>query len=255
AAAAEAAAGNGREAVERPQEAPATDRRAETPARPERAATAPVTPSSTALPSRPADRPADRPAGRPADRSGSATGPGRSRPRRRRFAVLLGTAAALAALGLGGALLLHPEDRSGSVTATAGGAPAATADSHDARAPHAVGAGTDYRDDELAAQVQQLLARSESVPGLRATGPAGSPGAMPADGARPEPEPTAASPTAPGCPAPAPGTPLATDRGSYRGSPVDVLVYPLPGRPGSVDVYLRSPDCGPVLLHQALPSR
>ncbi|MEU1290732.1 hypothetical protein [Kitasatospora sp. NPDC005856] len=140
---------------------------------------------------------------------------------------------------------------------TAGVAPSATADGHGARAPHTAGAGTDYREDELAAQVQQLLARSESVPGLRPTGPAKSEGAPPADGARPEPDapsPTG-SPGAPGCPAPASGTPLATDRGSYRGAPVDVLVYPLPGRPGLVDVYLRSPDCGPIVLHQAVPSR
>ncbi|MFI2607970.1 hypothetical protein [Kitasatospora sp. NPDC018619] len=209
----------------------------------EAAGPAPVPPSSAAP-----DRPADRPAGR----SGAATGPGRSRPRRRRLALLLGTAAALAALGLGGALLLHPDDRSDAVAARAGSAPSATADSHGARAPHTTGAGTDYREDELAAQVQRLLARSEDAPGLRATGPATTQGALPADGARPEPDPS--SPGAPDCPAPAPGAPLATDRGVYRGAPVDVLVYPLPGRPDSVDVYLRSADCGPVVLHRAVPS-
>lgn len=249
-AAAAATAGNGREAVEPAQEAPAADHRAEAPARSARAATAPVTPSSAA--SRPVARSGDRPAGR----SGSAGGPGRARPRRRRFALLLGTAAVLAALGLGGALLLHPDDGSGTVAATAGGAPAVTTDGHDVRAPHTAGAGTEYRDDELAAQVQQLLARSKNVPGLLATGPAQSEGALPADGGRPEPDsPSPASPSGPGCPAPASGTPLATDRGSYHGAPVDVLVYSLPGRPGSVDVYLRSPDCGPVVLHQAVPSR
>ncbi|MFD5432408.1 hypothetical protein ACFWJ4_09570 [Kitasatospora sp. NPDC127067] len=246
--AAAAAAGSGREAVEPAQEAPAADHRAEAPARPARAATVPVTPSSTA--SRPAAPSGDRPAGR----SGSAVGPGRAR--RRRFALLLGTAAVLAALGLGGALLLHPDDGSGTVAATAGSAPAATTDGHDVRAPHTAGAGTDYRDDELTTQVQQLLARSKNVPGLLATGPAQSEGAPPADGGRPEPDsPSPASPSGPGCPAPASGTPLATDRGSYHGAPVDVLVYSLPGRPGSVDVYLRSPDCGPVVLHQAVPSR
>ncbi|MFF2616259.1 hypothetical protein [Kitasatospora sp. NPDC058046] len=242
------AAGSPGEAVERPQGAPAADRRPEAPARPVRTATAPLTPSSAPL---------SRPAGRPAGRSGPATGPGR--PRRRRFALLVGTAAALAALGLGGALLLQPDDRSGTVTASAGGAPTATADSHDARAPHTA-AGTDYREDELATQVQRLLARSENVPGLRATGPAMSEGALPAAGGRPESDPPSpagsptGSPTAPGCPAPASGTPLATDRGTFQGAPVDVLVYPLPGRPGFVDVYLRSPDCGPTVLHQAVPS-
>ncbi|MFE7531735.1 hypothetical protein ACFU7Y_39450 [Kitasatospora sp. NPDC057542] len=247
-AAAEAAAGSDRESTAQPQEAPAADRRTGTPDRPARAATEPATPSYGAL-SRPADRPGNHRADRPTGRSDAATGPGRPRPRRRRFALLLGTAAALAALGLGGALLLHPDDRSGTVTATAGGAP--TADDHGARTPHAAGAGTDYREDEIATQVQQLLARSENVPGLRATGPAMSEGALPADGARPEP----GSPADSGCPDPATGSPLATDRGSYRGAPVDVLVYPLPGRPGFVDVYLRSTGCGPVLLHQAVPSR
>ncbi|MFF4380102.1 hypothetical protein [Kitasatospora sp. NPDC001547] len=235
------------EAAERAQEAAAADRRPEAPARPAAAATAPATPPS-AVPSRPADRVGARPAGR----SGSATGPGRARARRRGFALLLGTAAALAALGLGGLLLQHPDDRSGAVTASAGGAPTTTSDSHDARAPHTAVAGTDYREDALAAQVQQLLARSENTPGLWATGPATAEGALPADGARPEPE--SPSPTGSDCPAPAPGTPLATDRGGYHGAPVDVLVYPLPGRPGLVDVYLRSPGCGPVLLHQAVPS-
>ncbi|MET8545895.1 hypothetical protein ABZW03_35465 [Kitasatospora sp. NPDC004799] len=237
-------------------DSPAADRRTD---RPVPAATAPVAPSSPPSPPPPPPTPA-RPGDGRAGRSGAATGPGRTRPRRRRFALLLGAAAALAALGLGGTLLLHPDDRSGTVTASVGGAPAATADGGSARAPHT--AGTDYREDTLAAQVQQLLARAQDAPGLRATGPAasgpsggaGSGGSLlPADGARPEPD--SPSPTGPGCPAPAPGTPLATDRGSYRGAPVDVLVYPLPDRPGSVDVYLRSPDCGPVLLHQAVPSR
>ncbi|MGW3073810.1 hypothetical protein [Kitasatospora sp. NPDC001132] len=248
-AAAEGAAGSGPDAGQRPQEASAAGRRTEAPAGPPHAATAPVTPSSAA--SRPAAGPGDRPSGRP----GPATGPGRARPRRRRFSLLLGTAAALAALGLGGALLLHPDDRSDPVTATAGGAQSTTADGHGI--PHLSGAGTDYREDELATQVQQLLARSENPPGLRATGPAKSETALPADGARPQPDspPPTGSPTGSGCPAPADGTPLATDRGSHHGAPVDVLVYPLPGRPGFVDVYLRSPDCGPVVLHQTVPSR
>ncbi|MBD0672363.1 hypothetical protein BU198_17025, partial [Streptomyces sp. CBMA156] len=143
-------------------------------------------------------------------------------------------------------LLLHPDGRSDAVTVGAG-APSATADDHGARTPHAAGAGTDYREDGLAARIQQLLARSETAPGLRATGPAQSEGAPPADGPLP-------SPSGEACPPLADGTPLATDRGGFHGAPVDVLVYPLPGRPGFVDVYLRSPDCGPVLLHQAVPS-
>lgn len=215
------------EAARRPQETPATTHRADPPAPPVRAAAAPSAP-----PARPA----------------SASGPGRPRPRRRRFALLLGAAAALAAVGLGGALLLNRAD---APTTTASAASTGVPGDLSARTPHLAGPGTDYREDQLAAQVRQLLDRSAAQPGLRATGPAKS-GAAPADGAGPE----LAGPASPGaCTAPDPGTPLATDRGSYQGSPVDVLVYPAPGRPGFVDVYLRSPDCGPVLLHRTVPGR
>ncbi|MFJ9839032.1 hypothetical protein ACIRYZ_00945 [Kitasatospora sp. NPDC101155] len=216
------------EAADRPQEAAGTDRRTVTPAPPVRAAAAPSAP-----PSRPV----------------SATGPGRPRPRprRRRAGLLLGATAVLAALGLGGALLLNssaPADR----PSVAAGAPAGTsAGDQSARTPRSTGPVTVYREDQLTAQVQQLLARSGSAPGLRATGPAKSDAAAPAEGIRPE-----LNTPAP-CPAPAAGTPLATDRGSFQGAPVEVLVYPAPGRPGFVDVYLRSPDCGPIVLQRTVP--
>ncbi|MFE4975730.1 hypothetical protein ACFRAR_26955 [Kitasatospora sp. NPDC056651] len=252
------AAGSGHEAAERPQERPAAGHRAGAPARPVPAATTPATPPyapSSTPPHAPPSTPSPAgPGHRPAGRSGSATGPGRSG--RRRFALLLGSAAALAALALGGALLLHPADPSGVTTAVAGGAPTA-ADPGAIRTPHAAGAGTAYREDELTAQIQQLLARTESAPGPHATGPGNPEAALPAEGIRPEPaapDPSDA-PTGAACPTPAAGPPLATDRGSYQGAPVDVLVYPLPGRPGFVDVYLRSPDCGRIALHQAVPSR
>ncbi|MEU9045166.1 MULTISPECIES: hypothetical protein [unclassified Kitasatospora] len=239
------ASGNDRKALARPQEAPAAARRSGTPASPVRAATGPSTP-----PSRPSARPA------------AATGPGRPRPRRR-FALLLGAAAALAALGLGGALLLHPDDGAGGPTVTAGAPAGTTAAAAPGRAPHGASAGTDYRADRLATQIQQLLARSESAPGLRPTGQAKPESVLPAEGARPEPSspaspsPSASASPAPSasCPPPASGAPLATDRGSYDGAPVDVLVYPVPGRPDLVDVYLRAPDCGQVVLHQSVPSR
>ncbi|MEV7597682.1 hypothetical protein AB0O91_09910 [Kitasatospora sp. NPDC089797] len=225
-------------APEGPRGAPAAAHRSATPGPAARSLQAPSTPS--APPSRPA----------------AASGPGRARPRRRRFALLLGTAAALAAVGLGGALLLNRSDDSGSATASAVSTASATG-APDVRAPQSAGPGTVYQEDRLAAQVRQLLTRAGAEPGLRATGPAKS-DAAPADGARPEfsgpgtPASTPGTPP-PACGAPAPGTPLATDRGSYQGSPVDVLVYPAPGRPGFVDVYLRSPDCGPVLLHRTVP--
>ncbi|WP_188307208.1 zf-HC2 domain-containing protein, partial [Streptomyces sp. CBMA123] len=132
------------EAAERPREAPSAARPTDTPATPVRSVTAPSAP-----PSRPA----------------TASGPGRPRPRRRRFALLLGTAAALAAVGLGGALLLnHPDDSSRS-TASAASAPATAAGAPNAHSPHLAGPGTVYREDQLAAQVQQLLAGSGAEPG------------------------------------------------------------------------------------------
>ncbi|MFI9360151.1 anti-sigma factor family protein [Kitasatospora sp. NPDC053057] len=231
------AAGTAEHPRESPRQAPATARRTAAPATPVQAVPAPSAPPS-----------------RPTSPSAS-SGPGRPRPRRRRFAVLLGAAAALAAFGLGGALLLDHSEGSG--TSAASAASVGVPEDQSARTPHLTGPGTVYREDRLAAQVQQLLARSGAEPGLRATGPAKS-GAAPAEGARPELS-GPSSPTAPAspaaCQAPAPGTPLATDRGSYQGSPVDVLVYPTPGRPGFVDVYLRSSDCGPVVLQRTVPGR
>ncbi|MFJ2578308.1 hypothetical protein [Kitasatospora aureofaciens] len=226
-AAAASAAADG-EASDRPQEAPGRAAGAPTPATPSRPATAPAAPPA-------------RPTG--------ATGPGRPRPRRRRVGLLLGAAAALAAIGLSGALLL-PADSDSAKSAVSAGAPAAADAGHSTRGEHAVGAGTAYRDDQLATQIQQLLARSGTTTQGRTTGPAKPSAAAPVEGQQ------ALTPEAPRtCPAPAEGTPLATDHGSYAGAPVDVLVYPVPGKPGVVDVYLRSPDCGPVQLHRTVPAR
>ncbi|MFH9349314.1 anti-sigma factor family protein [Kitasatospora sp. NPDC017646] len=240
------AAGTAQHPQASPRQAPATGPRTDAPAAPVRAAPAPSAP-----PSRPAS-----PSGPVSSSGPGPSGPGRPRPRRRRFAVLLGAAAALAAFGLGGALLLDHSEHSGSSAASAASAASVgVPGDQSARTPHLAGPGTVYREDQLAAQVQQLLDRSGTDPGLRATGPARS-GAAPAEGVRPELS-GPASPTVPAspasCQAPAPGTPLVTDRGSYQGSPVEVLVYPAPGRPGFVDVYLRSPDCGPVVLHRTVP--
>ncbi|MFI8457974.1 hypothetical protein [Kitasatospora sp. NPDC085464] len=237
----DAAPGARHAAVAGPQE-PSPGRRPGTPAPPARAASGRSAPSS-----------------RPA----APTGPGRPRPRRR-FALLLGAAAALAAVGIGGAVLLHPDDRAGG-TAVSAGAPADTtaAAAQNGRTPHAASAGTVYRADVLATQIQQLLARSgnaATAPGPQPTGQAEPQSVLPAEGARPElsspaPSSSASPAPSPGCPAPAPGAPVATDRGSFDGAPVDVLVYPVPGRPDLVDVYLRAPDCGRIVLHQSVPSR
>lgn len=207
-------------------------------------------PGSTRGPAAPA--PPSRPAAvAPPARATGATGPGRPRPRRRRVGLLLGAVAALAAIGLGGALL-YPAD-SGSRTAISSAAAPSTADAgHSSTGEHALSGGTEYRDDQLDAQVRKLLARSGAVVDSPPSGAARPSAAAPEAGRQPlisEPAPQAGR----ACPVPAGGTPLAVDHGTYAGSPVDVLVYPAPGKPGEVDVYLRSPDCATV-LHREVPA-
>ncbi|MFD9594270.1 hypothetical protein ACFWA9_16135 [Kitasatospora sp. NPDC059973] len=231
--------------------------------------------TGTGAPSRSVDqaaapRPATAPLGpprRPAT-ANSATGPGRHRPRRRRAAVLLGAAAALLAVGLGSSLLLRPAERQTADTASARAA--ATAPSAGPKAQLSTG-GTAYQDDRLAAQVQQLLARTGATPDGRAEtsgsaappadgGPGLGPGATRKPSASSAPAPTDGGPglgqggSAPACPAPADGPLLASERGSYAGDPAELLVYGVPGRADRVDVYLRAPDCGPVLLHRTIPA-
>ncbi|MFJ5119512.1 hypothetical protein [Kitasatospora sp. NPDC088548] len=243
------------EAVEGPQEAAAADDGAGPPARPSRPATAPST-----APAPPLAPPPGRPSAATAPAGPGATGAGRSRPRRRRAGLLLGSAAALLAIGLGGVLLLRPADRqSVDGTMAKADAPAAAAATTDGRAEHAAG-GTVYRDDRLTAQIQQLLARTAATPAPPAAKPSVPSG--PADGTPADGPPADGTQglggggrSAPACPAPADGPPLATDRGSYAGAPVEVLVYPVPDRSGLLDVYLRSPGCGPVLLHRTVPAR
>ncbi|MGA5817037.1 hypothetical protein ACPC54_04130 [Kitasatospora sp. NPDC094028] len=235
------------EARTAPQEARAAEARAVTPApRPA-----------------PPQTPSPAPLAAPPGRSGAATGPGRPR-RRRRLGLLVGTAAALAALGWGGVLWLSPGDTDRDSSAASGSAVAA------AQSPRSSGAGTAYQDDRLAAQVQQLLTRSAPAPGLRPAEPGRSAAEQPTDGGAEPPAQASQNPSVPitpaphvatgsaapaACPAPAAGTPLATDRGTYQGASVDVLVYPVPGDAAHADVFLRSPGCGPVVLHRTVPVR
>ncbi|AUY50758.1 zf-HC2 domain-containing protein [Streptomyces sp. CB01881] len=236
------------------------DTAAEGPGAPRQASATAGPASAPARPSGPAPAPLGPP-GRPATPA-AATGPGRSRSRRRRTALLLGAAAALLAAGLGGSLLFSGADRKASDTAavsaaapTAGAMPSGTPKS--ARAEHANG-GTVYRDDQLAAQVQQLLARTGVTPNGSAqpSGQASRPSTgksevPPADAQQG----IAGGPGTAACPAPADGPLLATDTGSYSGAPAEVLVYAVPDQPQKLDVYLRSPGCGPVLLHRTVPAR
>ncbi|MGK4582106.1 hypothetical protein [Kitasatospora sp. HPMI-4] len=219
-----------------------------------------------APPNRPADR--ARP-GSPAtatsgpDRAG---GPGRSAPagrRRRRGRLVLGAAALIAVLGIGGLIVWQnqPEIRRDSTTATAASGPVQTpagtpgANGTDAQHPAVAPAdGTQlFQDDQLTAQIHQLVA-AKAAP--KAPSPAG---------AQPEKAETPAlgsrlSSGVPGClvgvTAGITGSPLAVGHGRYDGSEVTALVYPLPDRPDSLDVYLVTPSCpgAAVLLHRVLPA-
>ncbi|WP_395295162.1 zf-HC2 domain-containing protein [Kitasatospora hibisci] len=225
--------------------------------------------AAPAVPSRPVPDPSSappaapgRPPGRPSGPS-AATGPGRARPRRRRLGLLLGAAAVLIGAGLGGSLLLSMPGRTASDTAAvSAGAPAAgtvpspAASARPAQSPKAeqTGGGTVYRDDRLADQVRHLLAGTGPTtdgPVKPGSSPAVTGGAPPAD-AQPG---IAGGQSSTACPAPADAPLLAGDRGSYAGAPAELLVYAVPGRSDRVDVYLRSPDCGPVLVHLTVETR
>ncbi|WP_327679034.1 zf-HC2 domain-containing protein [Kitasatospora sp. NBC_00458] len=249
------ASGEPGSAPQTPGNAPQAPRDAPAPPRPPHAA-----PTPSAAPRTPPGAPAGRPA--------ASTGPGRAHSRRRRAALLLGSAAALLAVGLGGTFLALSSGTDRSLrsdgTVAVGGPAAASAlparpGSPDAKTDEAdqAAGGTAYRDDLLAAQVRQLLTRkgagSASGPAVKPSGPgaSGSTAAPPADAQGL----TGGGHSAPACPPPATGPLLATDLGSYRGAPAEVLVFGIADRPDQVEVYLRSPDCGPVLQHLVVPSR
>ncbi|MFD0274962.1 hypothetical protein ACFVHB_13825 [Kitasatospora sp. NPDC127111] len=241
------------EGPDAPQEAAAPADRSVAPTGPSRPVPAPF-PAST------------RPPGRPTAASTS-TGPGRPRTRRRRFALLVGAAAVLLGAGLGGSLLFSSADQRASDTAAvSAGTPAAgvmpggtprSAKAETGAGPGNGGSstgGTVYRDDQLAAQVQQLLARTGATPDgpAKPSRPSGAASeAPPTDGQQG----IAGEHGATTCPPPADGRLLATDTGSYGGAPVEVLVYAAPGQPGQLDVYLRAAGCGPVLLQRTVPAR
>ncbi|MFJ9946376.1 hypothetical protein [Kitasatospora sp. NPDC091207] len=225
---------------------------AEAPDAPHTAAAPPGRTQGPATAAHPATAPVAPPARRTT--ATSPAGPGRPRPRRRRAGLLLGAATALLAVGLGGALLLRPaEPRGADASAVRAGAAVATGAASGSATgpaePKLSTGGTVYQDELLAAQVQQLLART----GATTDGPAKpfSPSAAPP--AAGEQGLTGGGGT-PACPAPATGPLLATGHGSYAGAPAELLVYGVPDRPERLDVYLRAPDCGPVLLHRTVPA-
>ncbi|GAA2134498.1 hypothetical protein GCM10009760_11910 [Kitasatospora kazusensis] len=199
----------------------------------------------------------------PPNRRSEGTGPGRPRSRRRR--ILVGTAAVLTTLGLA-ALLVRQTDPAGQHPSAS-----AAADSSVGR-PGTTADGPVYQDGLLTAQIQQLLAASGTpkAPSQRAE----SFHAEPRPAASPKPDttgPDSAPPTTafggspagalPDCLPAATGhgaeAPLAVGHGRYGPADVTALVYPLPGRPGELDVYLVTSGCpgATVVLHRTVPSR
>ncbi|MFE3626334.1 anti-sigma factor family protein [Streptomyces goshikiensis] len=173
---------------------------------------------------------------RPAGHPSGATGPGRRRARRR-IAVVAGLAGA-GAFALAVFLLGGPTGTPSHDTATRGRAESSTAQ------PSA----DTYTAQGLRSSVQQLLAASDGAKaetgetgggnktfGLENTTPA--PGVAPQDRAVPSVPPCVQEATG------RPDAPLATERGSYQGTPVYLVVLPHPGDAARVDAYLVDAGC------------
>ncbi|MEV6954045.1 hypothetical protein [Streptomyces sp. NPDC051183] len=172
---------------------------------------------------------AKRPSGHPV----GPTGPGRHRARRRIAAI----GALVAACALGIFLATGLPDTP---------AEHGTAARKDASSAQAKVGGPQYTAEGLQSSVRDLLASGQppkTVPGeqnntygMENTTPA--PGVAPAD---------RGAATVPACVQEATGradTPLATDRGTYQGVEVYLLVLAHPGDPALVDAYLVETTCG-----------
>ncbi|MFE3990622.1 hypothetical protein ACFXPW_02780 [Streptomyces goshikiensis] len=196
----------------------------------------PVTPpaeADTDTPAAPAVPAAGSGGRRPAGHPSGATGPGRRRARRR-IAVVAGLAGA-GAFALAVFLLGGPTGTPSHDTATRGRAESSAAQ------PSA----DTYTAQGLRSSVQQLLAASDGAKpetgrgnktfGLENTTPA--PGVAPQDRAVPSVPPCVQDATG------RPDAPLATERGSYQGTPVYLVVLPHPGDAARVDAYLVDAGC------------
>ncbi|MFH8637823.1 anti-sigma factor family protein [Streptomyces goshikiensis] len=190
----------------------------------------PAAPAAPAVPALPAAGSGGR---RPAGHPSGATGPGRRRARRR-IAVVAGLAGA-GAFALAVFLLGGPTGTPSHDTATRGRAESSAAQ------PSA----DTYTAQGLRSSVQQLLAASDGAKaetgggnktfGLENTTPA--PGVAPQDRAVPSVPPCVQEATG------RPDAPLATERGSYQGTPVYLVVLPHPGDAARVDAYLVDAGC------------
>ncbi|AXI78614.1 anti-sigma factor family protein [Peterkaempfera bronchialis] len=225
---------------------------------------------------------------RPGGSPGPAGGPGRRRgPRRRRTARALLTAAALvAAVGLGSVLLQqlpvgtteagssHRADRAaGQAAPSAAEGSGSLAHGYRATiAPGLRGSGTEYTEQDLGPQIMQLVSDRIEQPGPLATArpgatakPPGEPHLATKGSGSSAYTPGVATPPLPGCVLKATGRggdePVATDLGTFQGTPVGVVVYPI-GQTGDIlEVFLIDSTCertapsapGAVKLHRTVP--
>ncbi|MFE7337792.1 hypothetical protein ACFU77_23160, partial [Streptomyces fimicarius] len=178
---------------------------------------------------------------RPAGRSSAATGPGRRPARRRRRAVVLGTAFGAAVIGMG-VFLLQSVAPSGDAAKTSADSGVSAAD----------GRARTYDDGTLEAQVQDLLGDGASAesPGVKKV-PPGSDTKSTSEALTPDAEasrgpfkaPTVAVPP---CVQQATGrtTPaLALDEGTYKGADTYLVVLPHTSDPSRVQAYLVAAAC------------
>ncbi|MCX4747660.1 hypothetical protein OG455_19430 [Kitasatospora sp. NBC_01287] len=193
----------------------------------------------------------------PPHRADHSTGPGRTRPRRRRGALLAAAVACLAVLGGGTAAVLAGTSDGSSDAAHGIGAaarqpatPEGAAASGEATAPY----GPALTAAGLPEQIRQLL-------------PTDDHGALPHASSQQEAPATAGGPqpsVLPTCVVAAVGghqgeQPLLVTRGSFQSGPVDVYVFRVSGDPAHLDVFLLTPDCAgstpaDVRLHQEVPA-
>ncbi|MFJ9110903.1 hypothetical protein [Streptomyces sp. NPDC102283] len=178
---------------------------------------------------------------RPTGRSSAATGPGRRPTRRRRRAVVLGTAFGAAVIGMG-VFFLQSIAPSGDSSKTAADSGVSAADS----GAHA------YADGTLESQVQDLLGSGagRESPGAKKV-PPGADTKSTSEAITPDTE-TSRSPlkapavAVPPCVQQATGrtTPaLALDEGTYQGTDTYLVVLPHPSDPSRVQAYLVAASC------------
>ncbi|MGQ4712181.1 anti-sigma factor family protein [Streptomyces anulatus] len=178
---------------------------------------------------------------RPAGRSSAATGPGRRPARRRRRAVVLGTAFGAAVIGMS-VFFLQSIAPSGDSSKTAADSGVSAAES----GAHA------YADGTLESQVQDLLGggASQESPGAKKV-PPGADTKPTSEAVTPDAEASrsplkAPAVVVPPCVQQATGrtTPaLALDEGTYQGTDAYLVVLPHPSDPSRVQAYVVAASC------------